>query len=72
MYCADSANGVIWKVSRNYFTNNVGDVLATLEGDQDNNPRLVIVHWTGENFVTATLVNTNAVVSFEHVTFSPH
>ncbi len=71
LYCLDYGNGILWKVSSNYFANYVGDVLVTSEG---NPPQLTIAHWDGQNFVTAILANTNSTanpIAFEHVTFAP-
>ena len=65
-----STNGRVWKISRNAFTNYVGDILVTHEGNLDGQPKHVIVHWDGTSFVTTDLINTNAL-NYEQATFAP-
>jgi hypothetical protein len=65
-----STNGRVWKISRNAFTNYVGDILVTHEGNFDHQPRHLIVHWDGTSFVTTDLINTNAI-TYEQATFAP-
>jgi len=67
---AGSTNGRVWKISRNAFTNYVGDILVTHEGNLDGQPRHLIVHWNGTSFVTTDLINTNAII-YEQATFAP-
>ena len=62
-------NGRIWKVPRTAFTNYVGDVLVTDEGNVDGQPRHVILHWNGQEFAPVELINTNAIAP-EQAVFS--
>jgi len=81
LYCADYDNGLIVKLSRNYFTNNIGDLLIVKEGGVNGGgeARLYVVRWDGTNFVskyipynTATITNSLSYTpNFEHVTFAP-
>jgi hypothetical protein len=71
LYVEDDTDGWLLKVSGAIFTNHVGDVLITHDGD--TTPRsLFIVHWNPAttNFVT-TQISAPYTKTFEQSTFAP-
>ena len=73
LYCADQ-NGSIWKLSRNYFTNDVGHLLITQEQNAfyGIHARLYIVSWnnSSQSFDIKYIPYPTTAI-FEHVTFAP-
>lgn len=73
LYCADDGQNWVLKVSKDAFTNHVGDGLITQSGF-DNPAALFMVHWNAAttNFVIMKIpMPGNYVGGFEHVTFAP-
>jgi hypothetical protein len=70
LYCVDQTNGLILRVPRTYFANDVGKLLITQEGAFNGTPGLYIVNWNNatSNFEIKVLKWTS---QFEHVTFAP-
>ncbi len=78
LYACDNGNGRLIKLSANYFTNYVGDLLIADAGENvtPNQGKLFIVHWNAAttNFVTYVipyLLEDGSYGRFEHVTFAP-
>jgi len=77
LYACDAERGIIVRVSQDYFTNYVGDLLITDAGEFGAPfGQLFIVHWDipTTNFITRRIpfrYPDNAVGHFEHVTFAP-
>ena len=80
LYCVDFLSDESWvlKISNNYFTNYVGDILIEQAGEMPGGAnaaaKLFIVHWDDAitNFVTRSIdLNTYFPGHFEHVTFAP-
>ncbi|TSA41349.1 MAG: hypothetical protein D4R57_00715 [Verrucomicrobiales bacterium] len=74
LYVCDQARSAVAKLSRNYFTNFVGDLLIT---DELSSPHsMFIVHWNAAttNFTTVPIpfqYSDGVEGMFEHVTFAP-
>jgi len=77
LYACDPAINAIVKLSANYLTNFVGDLLITEAGEGGFTPaKLFILHWDSAttNFVTRRIpyIRPNGSSgAFEHVTFAP-
>lgn len=72
LYACDYYGNAVVKVSRDYFTNYVGQLLVTQEGSSLSDPaRFFAVRWNAAttNFVTRHILNYSAPL--EHVTFAP-
>ena len=78
LYACDYNSNTIVKLSKNYLTNYVGDLLITDAGENvlPSLGKLFIVHWdaAATNFITRRITYKRANGSngrFEHVTFAP-
>jgi hypothetical protein len=76
VYCCDLFGDVIVKLSRNYLTNHVGDLLITHAGEYGPPGKLFIVRWNAAitNFTAIPVPYKrpdNSDGQFEHVTFAP-
>ncbi len=78
LYACDPTGNQVVKLSFQYFTNNVGDLLITDAGENftPNSGRLFVVHWNPAitNFVAQSITFRRldgSVAQLEHVTFSP-
>ncbi len=76
LYCVDHRSSAIVRLSKNNFTNNVGDLLVTEEGVGSPPAKLFIIHWNASttNFETRKIVYTRKDGTdgqFEHVSFAP-
>jgi hypothetical protein len=74
LYICSPTYGNIYKLSRNYFTNYVGDLLITQAGETGPNPGLFIVSWDNSitNFVVRSISYDNHYnEEFEHASFAP-
>lgn len=72
LYACDYYGNAVVKVSRDYFTNYVGQLLITQEGATMSDPaRFFAVRWDAAttNFVVRNILNYPSPV--EHVTFAP-
>ncbi len=75
LYCVDyqGASSTILKLSRNYLTNFIDDIVVTQAGEPPApGAKLFFVHWDSTNFVVRSLSLPDKYAGrFEHVTFAP-
>jgi len=74
LYLCDDSAGSIVKLSKNYFTNYVGDLLIEGGGENLNLPaKLFIIHWdaASASYITHRIRYTFSGDSLEHCVFAP-
>ncbi len=79
-YVLDQHDNRILKLSRNLLTNFVGDLMVVQEGfiddsqnlvPRDHPAKLMVMHWTGTNFITRMSISRRHNDWWEHGTFAP-